>query len=127
MKKLAKILFYSFILICLGFFAFTNLYHIAHKSADDRYNRDSANKIIAALAEFKKDSNKYPEKLDALVPIYLRKLPALKFFKKPFTYQLTKNQKDFILSYPEVPLGLLPSDGFFAYHSNQRRWDLKIH
>lgn len=66
------------------------------QSAADRAEQYQRNLHLAfALAAYQREHGKYPEKLDALAPKYLAKIPNDLFTDKPLVYR--PNEKGYLL------------------------------
>ena len=85
----------------------------------------SGNRIINALEDYYSSNGKYPEKLECLVPIYIKKIPRTSFrklligFYIPFDYRYDEKRNEFYLTCRYW---------FFLelyYHTDNKKWKIE--
>ncbi|MGH9602012.1 MAG: hypothetical protein ACRD24_06440 [Terriglobales bacterium] len=104
---------------------------VSQKRALDKANRAAGEQIVRALEEYRKDESVYPAELELLKPAYLKDVASVQMHGKGvsilFSYTLLEEGKHFTLEYPEVSIGMFPSDAAFEYDSRAAQWKHKLY
>lgn len=114
------------LLLGLGFCVWVNLANAPDRAETKATNRQVAEQLITALESFRAAHGQYPEELDALVPGALPALPTLQHSGARLGYTRLQDGDDFIVSYPEAPLGTLPSDAEHVFQASTGQWENKL-
>jgi hypothetical protein len=97
--------------------------------ATDDENRATGNLIVAALEKFRGEHGTFPESLDELVPDFLgserdicwRSRQGREKVKR-YQYEMVDAGEDFLLLYPQAPIGFFRSDAAYQYRSSRGEW-----
>ena len=95
------------------------------KKHTDEINREEGDRIVNALEAYHHANQAYPPELSQLMPKFIPQIPPqhrVNGETSPFHYQTSDNNRAYVLSFAEAPLGSFESDAVFEYDSHAQAW-----